>query len=182
MLFPASSYVKLTFRNSMPCRSLRERQRPRPFLDLRVRVENLEDALGGGHRLLQARVHAAQLLHRRVHHEGRGQERRELPLRQRPLDGDLMAAVPDQGHDGQPRRAAPSAAAGSRARASPSGSSGRDAATRGGTAALRAPSAPNAFTMRWPVNASAVTCDRCSSSSWLLRVVLRMRLPNLTSG
>ena len=43
-------------------------------------------------------------------------------------------------------------------------------------------SAPNALTMRCPVNASAVTCDRCSSCSWLRRVVLRTRLPNRTSG
>ena len=38
-----------------------------------------------------------------------------------------------------------------------------------GTAGSPVASAPNAFTIRWPVNASAVTCERCSSSSWLRR-------------
>ena len=32
-------------------------------------------------------------------------------------------------------------------------------------------SVPNALTMRWPVNASALMCDSCSSASWLRRVV-----------
>ncbi len=43
-------------------------------------------------------------------------------------------------------------------------------------------SLPNALTMRWPVNASALMCESCSSASWLRRVVRRTRCPSRTSG
>ena len=46
--------------------------------DLGVGVEQLEDALGGRHRLLQVGVDARQLLDRPVHQQQRGDERREL--------------------------------------------------------------------------------------------------------
>ena len=36
--------------------------------------------------------------------------------------------------------------------------------------------------MRWPVNASALMCDSCSSASWLRLVVRRTRCPSRISG
>ena len=71
-----------------------QRLRARTFGHLRVGIEDLENALGRGHRLLQGRVHAAQLLDRRVHHE-----RAATKAAKSPPDsalGDLTAAVPDQ--------------------------------------------------------------------------------------
>jgi hypothetical protein len=68
-----------------------------------VRIEHLEDPLGGRHGLLEVRVYPAEFLERRVHHERREDERREIPLR--PLiTRDLTAAVPDQPDDREPAK------------------------------------------------------------------------------
>ena len=63
-----------------------------------MRVEDLEDAFGRRHRLLQRGVDAAQFLDWRVHHERGRDEGGEVAFRQR-LVGDLTAAVPDQADD-----------------------------------------------------------------------------------
>ena len=55
-----------------------------PIGDLAVRVQHVEDALGGRHGLLQAGVHAAQLLGRAVHQEKRRDEGHEVARVRRP--------------------------------------------------------------------------------------------------
>ena len=56
------------------------RQNPsiRAILDLGVRVQRLEDTLGGGDRLLDVGVHPAQFLHRLIHHQQPPNEGDEL--------------------------------------------------------------------------------------------------------
>ena len=66
-------------------------------MHLGVRVEHLEDAAGGGDRLLQVGVDAAQLLGRPVGQEQRRDERREVARRQpalRDLRGCRTRAPP----------------------------------------------------------------------------------------
>ena len=113
-------------------------------------------------RLLQVGVDAAQLLDRPVHQQQRRHERRELARRQ-PPHRNLAAAVPQRAGDGdaaeklhqrrQQRQHARHLQVGAI----------QLVATRARTSPPRAPSAPNALTMRWPENASPATCDRCSS-------------------
>ena len=62
---------------------------PGPLHHLGVGVQQLEDPLGGGRRLLQVGVDAAQLLDRPVHQQQRGHERGELARRQ-PAGGNLL--------------------------------------------------------------------------------------------
>ena len=112
----------------------------------------------------------------RVHHERRGDERGEVPFGVSDPSRDLRAAVPDQPDDRETaEKFHQRRQDGERARHSQVRSV--QPVRRRRNRSSSCPSAPNALTMRWPVNASAVTCERCSSSSWLLRVVLRMRLP-----
>ncbi len=72
-----SSYANPTSRNSTDSRRRGSATASGPLAHLAVRVEHREDAVGGRNRLLQAGVHAAELLDRAVHHERRGQKRRE---------------------------------------------------------------------------------------------------------
>ena len=68
--------------------------------DGRGRVEDLEDTLDGGARLLDGVHHAPELAHRPVQENDGRREGEELAGRQRPAD-DPVPAVPDGAHDPQ---------------------------------------------------------------------------------
>ena len=116
----------------------------------------------GGDRLLQVRVDPAQTLDRAVQHEQRGDERQEIAGRER-ARADLCRCRTTAA----PAMAMPP-------RNSMIGGSGETALVtfmlvryrRWDAVENRSASccsALNALTMRWPVKASAVRCERCSS-------------------
>ena len=85
----------------MASRNAGSGRRVRRFPHLGVQVEQLEDPLRGGDRLLQIGVDAAQLLDRPVHQQQRGDERRELAGGE-PVHRNLAAAVPQRAGNRDP--------------------------------------------------------------------------------
>ena len=119
-----------------------------------MRVEHLEDALGRRHRLLEVGVDAAQLLDRAVHHEQRGDERANSPVVERAparsarLPYQSSADDRDAAEELHQRRQR-------RQRAGDLHVGAIEPVRRLAKPLASCSSAPNALTMRWPVNASA---------------------------